>query len=45
MNRPGHRTYIDNPKLVSTRPVKPPIAYGHRRMIDASPSDRNPNDQ
>jgi hypothetical protein len=33
----GHRTYIDNPKLVSTVAHRPPAPKGHRVYLELRP--------
>ena len=36
----GHRTYLKaGEKLITTRPVKPPIARGHRTWLDVKPRE------
>ena len=35
----GHRTYIDNPKLVSVFAWRPPVPKGHRAFIDPKPRE------
>jgi hypothetical protein len=36
----GHRTWLDLPRPVTTRAVKPPLPRGHRKWLDLRPRSK-----